>query len=121
MSTRRTPLPSPDAIAEWLPRQRWFGAKTRRIRHVTFADAVPLGAGVVLLADVELDGGGHERYALPLARVKTSSMRSRTSSSPGTSSPFWRGQAPSPASGERSAGCRRRASSSAGLKARPLI
>ena len=60
-------LPTPDAIAEWLPRQRWFAAKTRRIHRVTFADAVPLGAGVVLLADVELDDGGGERYALPIA------------------------------------------------------
>jgi len=59
-------LPSPEAIAEWLPRQRWFAAKTRRIRGVAFADAVPLGRGVVLLANVELDHGGHERYALPL-------------------------------------------------------
>ena len=61
-------MPSPEAVAEWLPRQRWFAAKTRRIHQVTFADAVPLGGDVVLLADVELGGGGHERYALPLAR-----------------------------------------------------
>ena len=60
------PLPTPEAIAEWLPRQRWFGAKARRIRRVAFADAVPIGAAVVLLVDVELDGGGSERYALPL-------------------------------------------------------
>src|SRR5262245_44170810 len=58
-------LPSLEAIAEWLPRQRWFGAKTRRIAGVTFADAVPLGPGVVLIVDVELDGGGSQRYAAP--------------------------------------------------------
>ena len=33
---------------------------------MTFADAVSLGPGVVVLADVELDGGGRERYAVPL-------------------------------------------------------
>jgi predicted trehalose synthase len=60
-------LPSPDALAAWLPRQRWFGAKTHRITRVVVADAVGLGPGVVLLADVELDGGGRERYAIPLS------------------------------------------------------
>ena len=58
-------LPAPEAVAEWLPQQRWFGAKTRRITRVLIADAVPLGPGVVLLVDVELKGGGRERYAVP--------------------------------------------------------
>jgi maltokinase len=60
------PLPSAEAIAEWLPRQRWFGAKTRRIERVTFADVVPLDGGAAVLADVELDGGDTRRYALAL-------------------------------------------------------
>ena len=59
-------MPSPHAVAEWLPQQRWFGAKARAIRDVTFADVMSLGPGVVLLADVELEGGGSERYAVPL-------------------------------------------------------
>jgi trehalose synthase-fused probable maltokinase len=62
----RRSLPSQETIAQWLPHQRWFGAKARRIRHVTVADIVPMGPGVVLLADVELEGGGGERYAVPL-------------------------------------------------------
>lgn len=66
MTRRSHSLPSPQAIAEWLPRQRWFGAKTRRIVRVAFADAVPLGPGVVVLADVDLDDNGHERYAVLL-------------------------------------------------------
>jgi trehalose synthase-fused probable maltokinase len=67
MRYRGAALPSPDALAAWLPRQRWFGAKMRRITRVVVADAVGLGPGVVLLADVELDGGGRERYAIPLS------------------------------------------------------
>src|SRR5687767_2333402 len=59
-------LPGPEALAAWLPGQRWFGAKTRRIRGVGVADSVRVGAGVVLLVDVELDDGGGERYALPV-------------------------------------------------------
>ena len=59
-------LPSREAVAEWLPRQRWFAAKSRRITRVEVADAVRLASGVVVLADVELDGAGRERYAVPL-------------------------------------------------------
>jgi predicted trehalose synthase len=59
-------LPTPEAIAEWLPRQRWFAAKTRRITRVRFADALTLGPGLLLLVDVELDHAGRERYAVPL-------------------------------------------------------
>ena len=62
----RPALPPPDALAAWIPRQRWFAAKARRIRHVVVADSVPLGPGVVLLVDLELDDAGHERYAIPL-------------------------------------------------------
>jgi maltokinase len=58
-------LPAPETIAEWLPQQRWFGAKSRRILSVRVADAIRLGPGVVLLVDVELEGGGSERYAVP--------------------------------------------------------
>jgi maltose alpha-D-glucosyltransferase/alpha-amylase len=49
-----------------MPRQRWFAAKTRRISRVVVVDAVPVGPGVVLLVDLELDDGGRERYAIPL-------------------------------------------------------
>jgi trehalose synthase-fused probable maltokinase len=52
-------------IAGWLPGQRWFGAKTKRISRVSIADAVPLGPGVALLVDVELEDGSGERYAVP--------------------------------------------------------
>jgi maltokinase len=61
-------LPEPEAIAAWLPRQRWFAAKSRRIERVAVADTVGLGPGAVILADVELEGAGRERYAVPLLR-----------------------------------------------------
>lgn len=60
------PLPSSNALAAWLPGQRWFGAKSRRIARVEIADAVRLGPGVVALTDVELDDGERPRYAVPL-------------------------------------------------------
>ena len=59
-------LPTPEAVAEWLPGQRWFGAKTHRIDRIAFADAVSVGPGVVLLVDVALDRGERERYAVPV-------------------------------------------------------
>jgi maltokinase len=62
----RRSLPNPGVVAEWLPQQRWFGAKARAIRDVRFADAVSVGPGVLLLLDVELEGGGGERYAVPM-------------------------------------------------------
>ena len=58
--------PAPETIAAWLPQQRWFGAKTKRISRVAIADAFPLGPGVVLLVDVELEDGGAERYVVPV-------------------------------------------------------
>ena len=66
MSPRGEALPAPEALAAWLPRQRWFAAKSRRIERVTIADAVRLGPGVVVLADVDLGGAAQERYAMPL-------------------------------------------------------
>jgi predicted trehalose synthase len=62
----REALPGSEVLAEWLARQRWFGAKARRIERVAVADTVGLGPGVVVLADVQLDGGTHDRYAIPL-------------------------------------------------------
>jgi trehalose synthase-fused probable maltokinase len=66
MSGNDDALPRPEALAAWIAGQRWFAAKTRRIRGAGVADSVRLGHGVVLLVDVELDDGNRERYALPL-------------------------------------------------------
>ena len=64
--TRDDSLPRPDALAAWIAGQRWFAAKTRRIRGLAVVDAVRLGPGSVLLVDLELDDGRRDRYAIPL-------------------------------------------------------
>jgi len=55
-----------EALAAWIARQRWFAAKTRRIQAVVIVDTISLGPGVVVLADLELDDGRHDHYAIPL-------------------------------------------------------
>jgi trehalose synthase-fused probable maltokinase len=55
-----------EALAAWIARQRWFAAKTRRIQAVVVVDTIRLGPGVVVLAELELDDGRHDRYAIPL-------------------------------------------------------
>jgi maltokinase len=55
-----------EALAAWIARQRWFAAKTRRIQAVVVVDTIRLGPGVVVLAELELDDGHHDRYAIPL-------------------------------------------------------
>ena len=62
-----------DALARFLPEQRWFASKARRIRRVTLSDTFRLGpargrpAGMLCLVDVEFAEGEPERYLLPLA------------------------------------------------------
>lgn len=58
--------PPSEALGAWLPRQRWFATKTRRIADVRIADAVDLGPGVLLVVVVTLDDGTRDRYALPV-------------------------------------------------------
>ena len=55
-----------EALAAWIARQRWFAAKTRRIQAVVVLDTIRLGPGAVVLAELELDDGRHDRYAIPL-------------------------------------------------------
>jgi maltose alpha-D-glucosyltransferase/alpha-amylase len=70
---RRARTQLEDAIARHLPRQRWFAAKSRKIRRVSLGDAIRLGpagalpAGYLCMVDVELNEGEPERYVLPLA------------------------------------------------------
>jgi maltose alpha-D-glucosyltransferase/alpha-amylase len=58
--------PPPSELAAWLASQRWFASKTRRIEAVAVADRIVVGDGAVLLVDVTLEGGGRERYVVPL-------------------------------------------------------
>jgi maltokinase len=58
--------PPSEALRAWLPGQRWFATKTRRIADVRIADAVDVGPGVLLVVVVTLDDGTRDRYALPI-------------------------------------------------------
>jgi predicted trehalose synthase len=59
-------IPPSEALGTWLPRQRWFATKTRRIAGVQIEDAVDLGSGTLLVVLVTLDDGARDRYALPV-------------------------------------------------------
>src|ERR1035438_1108434 len=56
------------ALPEYLPKQRWFGGKARRIRATRIADwmALPESAAVLVLVEVEYEKGEPETYFLPL-------------------------------------------------------
>ncbi len=58
--------PPSDALAAWLPRQRWFAAKTRRIVGVAPLDEIPLAGAILVVLAVTLDDGVVDRYAVPL-------------------------------------------------------
>jgi trehalose synthase-fused probable maltokinase len=64
-------LPSPAALASWLPEQRWFAGKTQRIDEVAIEARVPLGGAFLVLARVRLADGTEDRYALPLLPAAT--------------------------------------------------
>ena len=57
-------------LAAALPRQRWFGSKSRRIVAVAVRDAAPLGARApgawLVLVDVVFDRGAAEMYVVPV-------------------------------------------------------
>jgi maltokinase len=61
-----------DALRAWLPRQRWFGSKSRDIAGARVVESVPLPAGdamsiIVACVDVHFHTGTHETYQLVLA------------------------------------------------------
>ena len=53
---------------DWLARQRWFAAKTRRIVEAAVEDRIPVDRADVCLVRVVLDDGTTDRYVLALAR-----------------------------------------------------
>jgi maltose alpha-D-glucosyltransferase/alpha-amylase len=59
-------IPPSDALAAWLPRQRWFATKTRQVEAVAVEDAIEVGGAALLILGVALDDGTHDRYAVPL-------------------------------------------------------
>jgi trehalose synthase-fused probable maltokinase len=58
--------PRSDALKAWLPRQRWFASKVRRIAQIVVEDWVPIATGGLAIVAVILDDGAVERYAVPL-------------------------------------------------------
>jgi maltose alpha-D-glucosyltransferase/alpha-amylase len=56
-------------LPEFLPHQRWFGAKSRHVRSTRIVDWMPLGTSqsVVTLVAVQFDGGTPEVYLIPFA------------------------------------------------------
>jgi trehalose synthase-fused probable maltokinase len=58
--------PPSDALAAWLPRQRWFATKSRQLESLAVEDALEIGGAVLLIIRVALDDGAHDRYAVPV-------------------------------------------------------
>jgi maltose alpha-D-glucosyltransferase / alpha-amylase len=56
-------------LAEYLPKQRWFGGRARRIRSTRIADwaALPDSKAALTLVEVQYDQGSPDLYFLPLA------------------------------------------------------
>jgi maltose alpha-D-glucosyltransferase/alpha-amylase len=56
-------------LPEYLPKQRWFGGKTRRIRATRIADwmALPDSDAVLALVEAQYETGEPDTYLLPLA------------------------------------------------------
>jgi maltose alpha-D-glucosyltransferase/alpha-amylase len=60
-------LPSLEtALPEYLPRQRWFGGKSRRIRKVRVTDWGELEGAAVMFLEVDYESGPSEGYLAPL-------------------------------------------------------
>src|SRR4051812_11030554 len=68
--------PPSESLAAWLPQQRWFGGKSRRIAAVRVDDSIDLGDGTLHVVHVTLDDGSEQRYAVPLqpASVPTDAL-----------------------------------------------
>ncbi len=59
-----------DALATWVPAQRWYGAKGRPITSIAVSDVGELGDYprlVLVIAEVTLEGGEVQRYQVPLS------------------------------------------------------
>jgi predicted trehalose synthase len=58
-------------LAEWIARQRWFAAKSRRILATSVEDRIPLGDATIHLVRVGLDDGTVHTYVVPLREALT--------------------------------------------------
>ena len=73
------------ALPAYLPRQRWFGAKSRTIESVRVVDHVrlPTADAALLFLEIAYAGGLHDTYQLPMAFAKGPEAESLMASSPG--------------------------------------
>jgi len=62
-------------LPEYLPKQRWFGGKARKIESVDVVDTIPIsvknGNAYIFVAKVHYADGADEFYAIPLASVES--------------------------------------------------
>ena len=68
-------------LPTFLPNQRWFAGKSRRISQAEVADYAPLAGtpnALLSVVDVRYLDGGRERYSIPLA-MATAGERPRRS------------------------------------------
>jgi len=70
----------PDAVAEWLARQRWYATKSRQIATLDVEEAITLESGsplVLVLAQIGFATGTHELYQLPLTFIEPAELGGR--------------------------------------------
>ena len=53
-------------LPAYLAQQRWFGARSRKIKEVEIVDTVPIAGAFLKVADVAYQAGESETYAIPL-------------------------------------------------------
>jgi maltose alpha-D-glucosyltransferase/alpha-amylase len=76
------------AIARYLPAQRWYQGKDRRLREVQVVDTVPLevagvDAAAIVVAEAHFSAGEAERYAMPLVVTPDTGSTEYDRASPG--------------------------------------
>jgi maltokinase len=78
-ATRASGL-DPDAVAEWLARQRWYATKSRQIATLDFKQSIALESGsplLLVLAQTGFATGTHELYQLPLSFMAPGELADR--------------------------------------------
>jgi maltose alpha-D-glucosyltransferase/alpha-amylase len=61
----RIPQLEATVLPAYLPRQRWFGGKSRRIQRVHVSDWTELGPAAMMFLDVDYESGPPEQYFAP--------------------------------------------------------
>ena len=71
-------------LLKYIPRQRWFGAKSRSIEHVTIEECieVPETTAAILLLSIAYETGEPDTYQLPIALVQGSAAQQLQATAP---------------------------------------